>query len=54
MSVEKIADVLIILLLAAVLVYLGPEKYLNPEYVQSQLGRIIEYRLSQPVSAALL
>lgn len=54
MSVKKIAVFLIILLLAAVLVYLGPEKYLNLEYVQSQLGRIIEYRRAQPVSAALL
>ena len=54
MSAKKIILVLVILLLAAVLVYLGPEKYLNLQYIKSQLGRIIAYRQAQPVSAALI
>ncbi|MGI9310528.1 MAG: TVP38/TMEM64 family protein [bacterium] len=40
--------------IAAALVYLGPEQYLNLEYIQSQLGRLVEYRRAQPVSSALL
>lgn len=54
MSAKKITIVLVILLLAAVLVYLGPEKYLNLQYIKSQLERIIAYRQAQPVSAALI
>ena len=54
MSPKKIIVIALILLLLAVLVYLGPEKYLNLPYVQSQLGDIIAYRQAHPLSAALL
>ena len=54
MSTKKIIIISVILLLVALLVYLGPDKYLNLEYVKSQLGRIIQYRQAQPVSAALI
>ena len=54
MSYKKIIVIALILLLLAVLVYLGPEKYLNLPYVQSQLGDIIAYRQAHPLSAALL
>ncbi len=54
MSAKKIIIFSIILLLAAALVYFGPEQYLNLEYVKSQLGRVIEYRHAQPLAAALI
>ncbi len=54
MSKKKIILVTVIVLLAAALVYLGPEKYLNLDYIKSQLGRIIEYREAHPLSAALM
>ena len=55
MSYKKIIVIaLILLLLLAVLVYLGPEKYLNLPYIQSQLGDIKAYQQAHPVLAALL
>jgi len=54
MSVQKSVLIAVMVLLAAVLVYLGPEKYLNLEFVQSQLQRVTAYREANPVSAALI
>ncbi len=54
MPTKKLIVIAALLLLAGALVYLGPEQYLTLEYMQSQLGRVTEYRRAQPVSAALL
>lgn len=54
MPIKKIIVAAVILLLAALLVYLDPQKYLDLEYVKSQLGRVIEYRQAHPISAALI
>lgn len=54
MSKGKIAIIAAILVLAGLLVYIGPEKYLNLEYVKSQLSEFKSYRDSNPVLTAVI
>lgn len=51
--IKKIIVIAVLAILVALLVYLSPEKYLNLEYIQSQLGRVIAYRQNQPLVAVL-
>lgn len=54
MSKGKIALVIIILVIAGGLIYLGPEKYLNLEFIKSRLDLLVDYRESNPGTTALL
>ena len=54
MSKPKIILLIVVALLAAGLIYLGPDQYLNLAYVQSKLDELIDYRRAHPVQAALL
>ncbi|MGR3914887.1 MAG: TVP38/TMEM64 family protein [Gammaproteobacteria bacterium] len=54
MPQKKIIIIIALLALAALLVWLGPEQYLNLGYAQSQLARITAYRAQHPLAAALL
>lgn len=51
--IKKIIVIAVLAILVALLIYLSPEKYLNLEYIQSQLGRVIAYRQNQPLVAVL-
>ena len=54
MNKTKLAVLAVILILVGVLVYLGPEKYLNLEFIKSKLDQLIAYKNANPVSSALL
>lgn len=44
----------IVLVLAGALVYVGPEKYLNLEFIKSKLDGLVSYRDENPLSSALI
>ena len=54
MQKNKIILITAIILVIGLVVYLGPDKYLNLEFAQSQIDRITDYRESNPLSAALI
>ena len=54
MSKGKIILIAGIAVLAAILLYLGPEKYLNLEFIKSQLDQLVDYRKQNPVTAILI
>ena len=54
MSKGKLILICAIVAVAAVLLYFGPEKYLNLEYVKSRLDDLIAYRKANPVLSALV
>ena len=54
MSKGKIILIIGILIVAGTLIYLGPEKYLNLEFIKSKLNSLVEYRDANPGTAALV
>jgi uncharacterized membrane protein YdjX (TVP38/TMEM64 family) len=54
MSKGKIALVCAIVVIVGILIYIGPDKYLNLEFIKSQLGQLVTYRENNPLSAALI
>ena len=54
MSKGKLILIAGIAVAAAVLLYLGPDKYLNLEFIKSQLDQLVDYRRQNPVSAILI
>jgi uncharacterized membrane protein YdjX (TVP38/TMEM64 family) len=54
MSKGKIVLVIAIVVIACVLIYVGPEKYLNLEYIKSRLDDLIAYRDANPAISALI
>ena len=50
----KLALVAAIIFAAGVLIYIGPEKYLNLEYIKSKLDLIIDYRNANPGLSAFI
>ena len=54
MSKGKITLIAGIAVAAAVLLYLGPDKYLNLEFIKSQLDQLVDYRQNNPLSAILI
>ena len=54
MTKGKIIVLVIIAIMIALLVYLGPDKYLNLEFVKSQLDSLIEYKNQNPLLLALM
>ena len=54
MSKGKLILICAILAIAALLLYLGPEKYLNLEFIKSRLDDLIAYRKANPVLSALV
>ena len=54
MSKGKIVLICGIVIIAGLLFYLGPEKYLNLEYIKSRLDLLAEYRRNAPLLTALL
>ena len=54
MSKGKIAVIAAIIIIGCVLLYIGPEKYLNLEFVKSQLDGLIEWRDANPVVSVLV
>ncbi|WP_423909441.1 TVP38/TMEM64 family protein [Candidatus Spongiihabitans sp.] len=54
MSKGKIAVVIAILLVVGLLIYIGPEKYLNLEYIKSRLGQLIAFREEKPLLTGLI
>jgi len=54
MSKGKLILIAGIAVAAAVLLYLGPEKYLNLEFIKSQLDQLVDYRRQNPLTAVLI
>lgn len=54
MSKGKIILIAIIVVLAALLIYVGPEKYLNLEFIKSQLDTLVGYREDNPLLAVIV
>lgn len=54
MSKGKLALICVILTLIACLVYVGPEKYLNLEFIKSKLDKLIAYRDENPIASAFI
>jgi len=54
MTKGKIILIAVIVVLAGLLVYLGPEKYLNLEFIKSQLDTLVDYREANPILAILV
>ncbi len=54
MTKGKIILIAVIVVLAGLLVYLGPEKYLNLEFIKSQLDTLVGYREANPLLAILI
>ncbi len=44
----------IVLAIAGTLIYVGPEKYLNLEFIKSRLDELVSYRNENPLSSALI
>ncbi len=54
MSKGKIALVVALLLVAGLLIYIGPEKYLNLEYIKSKLEQLIGFKQENPLLTGLI
>jgi len=54
MSKGKLTLVAAIVLAAGVLMYIGPDKYLNLEFIKSKLDSIIDYKNANPGLSALI
>ncbi len=54
MTKGKIILIAIIVVLAALLVYVGPEKYLNLEFIKSQLDTLADYREANPLLTVMI
>ncbi len=54
MSKGKIILIGLIVIVAAVLIYIGPEKYLNLEFIKSRLDQLVEYKEQNPLAMALI
>lgn len=54
MNKSKLAVIGVILILIGVLIYIGPEKYLNLEFIKSKLDSLVAYRDANPIKAALI
>ncbi len=54
MTKGKIILIVFILVLAGLLIYVGPEKYLNLEFIKSQLDTLVEYREANPLLTILI
>ncbi len=54
MSKGKIILVALILVVAGAIIWLGPEKYLNLEFIKSQLDQLVAYREGNPGTTALM
>lgn len=54
MSKGKIALIAVIVILAGLLVYVGPEKYLNLEFIKSKLDILTGYREESPLLSVLV
>lgn len=54
MSKGKLILIAIIIVIAALLVYVGPEKYLNLEFIKSKLYQLAAYKAENPVAMALI
>lgn len=50
----KIALIAAIFILIGVLIYIGPEKYLNLEFIKSKLGILVDYKEANPVLTGLI
>ena len=54
MSKGKIALIVVIVVIAGIVILVGPEKYLNLEFIKSKLDQLVAYRRSDPVTTALV
>ena len=54
MSKSKLLLLIFIVAIIATVLYLGPEKYLNLEFVKSKLETILLYREENPITLALI
>lgn len=54
MSKGKIALIAVIVILAGLLIYVGPEKYLNLEFIKSKLDVLVGYREESPLLSVLI
>ena len=54
MSKGKIVLTGLILIAAACLIYIGPEKYLNLDFIKSKLDQLTNYRQQNPITMVLL
>ena len=54
MTKGKIILIAVIVVLAGLLVYLGPEKYLNLEFIKSRLDTLVAYREANPLLTMLV
>ena len=52
MSKTKITILVCFLLATGILLYLGPEKYLNLDFIKSQLSQLLNYRAEHPLLTA--
>ena len=54
MPKAKLILVVAIIVIACILIYIGPEKYLNLEFIKSRLDSLIAYRHANPLFSAIV
>ncbi len=54
MSRGKIILIAVIVILIALLFYIGPEQYLNLEFIKSKLDQLVAYKTANPLISALI